>query len=91
MLGNSNVTLCAPSTNVITFVTTFTTTLQARAATGAPSTRFCDWFWNVLTDSGIVQITSADGLPVELMDFSVEGDDPPPTDTEGEDPAEPTD
>ena len=72
--GSMNVSGCSPA-----FLSTEvnTTTLIARADTDSPIDRSCSWGWQIgglLPPSGSVKITSADGLPVELMDFSV-GDD----------------
>ncbi len=56
-----------------------TITLVVWAMTTAPPTRECGWTWFSASaqTEGTTSIASADGLPVELMDFSVEGEDEP--------------
>ena len=75
--SSMNVTACLPtSTSVAGPTATFT--LVARANVIAPTDRSCSWFWGVPMEggsTGFVQITSADGLPVELMEFSIEDED----------------
>lgn len=51
---------------------TVTYTVSAVALKTAPTSRFCSWYWGSKGGgSGQFAITSSDGLPVELMDFSV--------------------
>ncbi len=62
-------------------------TLIARAiTTPAAATRSCIWDWHTIyfSTSGSVSITTADGLPVELMNFAIEDGD-----AQGADDAEP--
>ncbi len=74
-----NVTQCSPTSSSI-FNATATFTLSARAMTSSPTSRSCSWRWRSSSgmrllggSSGTVTITTADGLPVELMDFSIDG------------------
>jgi hypothetical protein len=49
-------------------------TLVATAMTNAPTPRTCSFLINqVAANDCTCAITSADGLPVELLDFSIEG------------------
>ena len=70
--GSLNVTSCTPS-NTISF-NAVTWTLVAKANTSSSATRQCSWNWRTLNSytMGTTSITTADGLPVELMEFSVE-------------------
>lgn len=90
-----NVTACEPGTAIGGISTTFT--LVARANVASPTNRACGWFFGqpLRTASGgvergpvtgTVSITTADGLPVELMGFSVEGDFEPAPDDGSADP-----
>jgi len=76
--ASMNVTLCNPVS--ATFFTPTTFTVTARAAQAAPPDRSCGWLWSSATfgSAGAFSIDAGDGLPVELMDFSVEGDLPQP-------------
>ncbi len=75
---SNNVTECNPTYHYILGATA-TFTLSAMAMTSSPSTRSCTWSWGTLIffTFGTVSINTADGLPVELMGFSVEGEDEP--------------
>ena len=80
--SSSNVTVCGPSIALPN--PTSTVTLSAKATTMAPTTRFCNFRWSAFdslsVDAGNVFIDQSDGLPVELMDFSLEPDAPPASD-----------
>ncbi|MEM7586115.1 MAG: hypothetical protein AAF560_22180 [Acidobacteriota bacterium] len=72
----TNIIACDPTeVEGVTGPTTFL--LMATASTTAPTARLCGWEWNTRTtkSTGNVSISTADGLPVELMDFSVESAD----------------
>ncbi len=74
--GALNVTSCAPPAAILSG-SPATTTLVAKAPTTAPTNRLCSWRALTLSSnflSGTPSITSADGLPVELMEFSVDGE-----------------
>lgn len=78
---SANVTFCQPANFTTISGTTITVGLVARAMTTAPtSPRSCVWNWSTSVGSvaGFASISSGDGLPVELMDFSVEGEASPP-------------
>ena len=79
----TNVTACEPTyANAADTSTTFN--LIARAMVTSPTNRLCGWSFGQpmrTADGGIqkrggnfVSITTGDGLPVELMDFSIDGD-----------------
>ncbi len=82
-----NVSQCNPvaAAQSTTMSPTWTFMLIARAMTTAATPRTCNWTWKSLSGFGTVStvasgsfaITNADGLPVELMEFSVESDDQP--------------
>ena len=72
----SNVQSCTPTNQNIRAVPsagTVTFTLVARANTTSPTTRACGWHWFTSTGiaDGSTSINTIDGLPVELMEFSV--------------------
>lgn len=72
--GSNNVISCSPTSTTI--FTPGTLMIVAVANPTAPTSRSCSWDWNSGYESitGSFSITTADGLPVELMDFSI--DDP---------------
>lgn len=76
----NDVLLCEPA-NASLMAQSVTFGLRAVAATGAPtSNRMCRWEWILEVignyfSSDRVELTSSDGLPVELMEFSVVDDD----------------
>lgn len=71
---SNNVISCTPSSN--TFFTPATFQIMAVANQTAPSTRSCGWYWYSASASitGNFSITEADGLPVELLEFSTDDD-----------------
>lgn len=68
---SNNVTHCA-APSLVVLGTTFT--IIARAPKTYPQTRTCRWRWNATAciSRGILELSTSDGLPVELMRFSVE-------------------
>ena len=42
-----------------------------------PINRYCQWYWRTYSSfiNGTAMISDSDGLPVELMDFSIESED----------------
>jgi len=70
--GSNNVIGCTPTSSL--FFTPGTFNIMAVANTTAPTTRSCSWAWNSVSGStsGSFSIMEADGLPVELMGFSIE-------------------
>ncbi len=82
----NNVTACAPD-SLTAFVSRFDPlylTVTAMAPTTAPEPRQCNWAWNTSTyiQSGSFSIRTADGLPVELMDFFIESEHETPADSQ---------
>ena len=85
--ASTNVTQCLPVNSVKGPEIAPGFMLTARAMSSAPPTRSCSWKWRTEFGvySGFVSITTADGLPVELMDFSIEDDaEPASSETNGE-------
>ncbi len=79
LTGMINVTQCNPAlTNQTALMVTIP--ISAMALATAPPTRACSWNWATYSGNGNTSLKSSDGLPVELMDFSVEAEDEPPTD-----------
>ena len=83
--GSMNVTACLPaSTSAAGPTLTFMVT--ARANVASSTDRACTWSYQIPGMRALgstISITSADGLPVELMDFSIEDDsEAEPDDTE---------
>lgn len=86
---NLNVTMCSPFL-IPQSVTGMTVTipLTAMALRTAPTARYCDWYWYRKPfppsppNFGFATISTTHGLPVELMEFSVEAGDES-TDGEG--------
>lgn len=71
---SNNVIACSPMVDI--FSTPFTFSIRAVANTSAPATRSCAWHWISQSNSmsGILDMAEADGLPVELLEFSTDGD-----------------
>ncbi len=85
---NLNVVSCLPAASYV-MADPATFTLTAVANVTAPTNRVCGWSWQNpgRRGGGVIQITAADGLPVELMDFSVEDDEPAAEGEPGQDAA----
>ena len=77
-----NVTMCSPPFLTI-LGSTATFNLTAMASTAASNPRTCGWSWftPAFSTNGRASISTADGLPVELMNFEIEDD--PTSDTIG--------
>ncbi len=85
--NSNNVTACSP-TYVYPSGATLTVALLARANVTAPPTRSCQWSWHsrAYATNGTTSIATSDGLPVELMGFSIEEDDESPAGSAAEKP-----
>lgn len=78
-----NVTACLPAVTTDAGKATVTFTLIARAMVSSPTNRACGWAFAAPMRGGLsgsISISTADGLPVELMDFSIEDDSEPEQD-----------
>lgn len=71
---NTGVAGCTPTSGMLTGGSMVTFTLVASVSTNAQATHTCGWDWNTtaLSNNGNVQIDSSDGLPIELLEFSIE-------------------
>lgn len=78
---NLNVTMCSPLFPLTVTGMTVTIPLTAMALMTAPTARYCDWYWYRQPfppsppNFGFATISTTQGLPVELMEFSVESGD----------------
>ncbi len=71
----NNVIACNHTT-AGTIIAGYTIKFIASAMTNSPPpTRTCSWMWTNANGANVCIINLADGLPVELMDFSVESED----------------
>ena len=70
---SNNVISCSPTSAIFVTASTPTFNIMAVANQTTPPTRSCGWSWYSASGStnGNFTITEADGLPVELMEFSV--------------------
>ena len=71
---SNNVISCSPTSFGFMTASTATFNIMAIANQTAPPSRSCGWSWYSASGStnGNFSITDADGLPVELMEFSVD-------------------
>lgn len=71
---SNNVISCTPTSALFMTASTPTFVISAVANTTAPASRSCGWYWYSAsgTTNGNLSISEADGLPVELMQFSID-------------------